>query len=385
MSEEIILGIEGGGTKTAWVLVKDSTVLDSGKLPPSNLRLTPADQLTKIFRALPQRANRIGVFLAGCATHEDRSALLELARKVWPAAKIVVGSDRESGMAACLRDRDGIVVNAGTGSSVTGRRGDQIERAGGWGHILGDTGGAYFVSIRALRLVLRDYDLRRDNRKFAANILAALGLNNFDELVRWAQTADKTDIAALAPIVFAAADEGAVQRIVHASAVALADFTVAVAARLELEAPEVCLMGGLFEHQPDYADMFRTGLREKLPLAPVALATTAPELGAAWLAGGDIENVSDFAAEVADAGPINVTESTNPKSENLERLSSYELVGLFVAEERSVESALRQRIEELAQAIDLASAALSNDGRMCYVGAGTSGRLGALDAAEIPI
>ncbi len=381
---ETILGTEGGGTKTAWVLIKDSTVLDSGKLPPSNLRLTPADQLTRIFRALPQRANRIGVFLAGCATDEDRSVLLKLAREVWPTAQIVVGSDRESGMVACLRDRDGIVVNAGTGSSVTGRRGDQIEGAGGWGHILGDTGGAYFVSIRALRLVLRDYDLRRGNRKFAANILAALGLNNFDELVRWAQTADKTDIAALAPIVFAAANEGAVQRIIHASAVALADFTVAVAARLKLEAPEVCFMGGLFEHQPDYVEMFKTALREKLPLAPVALATTAPELGAAWLAGGNIENTSSFATRALSGSPIIATEAANPKSENLERLSSQELVELFVAEEKSVESALRQRTEELAKAVELASTTLANDGRMFYVGAGTSGRLGALDAAEIP-
>jgi N-acetylmuramic acid 6-phosphate etherase len=384
-SAETILGIEGGGTKTAWVLIKDRTVLDSGKRPPSNLRLTPADQLTKIFRALPRQASRIGAFLAGCVTDEDRSALRKLAREVWPAAQIVVGSDRESGMAACLRDRDGIVVNAGTGSSVTGRRGDQIEQAGGWGHILGDTGGAYFVSIRGLRLVLRDYDLRRGNRRFAANILAGIGLNNFDELVRWAQTADKTNIAALAPIVFAAAaNEPAVERIIHASAAALADFTTAVAARLELEAPEVCLMGGLFEHQPDYADMFATSLREKLPRAPVALATTAPELGAAWLAGGNIENASDLAADTGDASPIIATEAANPKSENLERLSSRQLVELFVAEEKSVESALRQRMEELAEAVDLASATLANNGRMFYVGAGTSGRLGALDAAEIP-
>src|SRR2546421_2019019 len=229
MDDEKILGIEGGGTKTAWALVANGAIIESGKLPPSNLRLTPLDQITKIFHVLPRAVDRIGVFLAGCVTEEDRAVLLKLARAVWPRAKIVTGSDRDSGMAACLRDRDGIVVNAGTGSSVTGRGGKQIEKAGGWGHILGDTGGAYFVSIRALRLILHDYDLRRDDRKFAANVLAALALNNFYELVRWAQTADKTEIAALAPIAFAAANEGeeAVQRIVHASATALAHFTAA--------------------------------------------------------------------------------------------------------------------------------------------------------------
>src|SRR2546423_13966361 len=98
-------------------------IVESGKLPPSNLRLTPLDQITKILRVLPRAVDRIGVFLAGCATEEDRAALLKLARTVWPKANIVAGSDRESGMAACLRDRDGIAGNAGTGSSVTRRSG----------------------------------------------------------------------------------------------------------------------------------------------------------------------------------------------------------------------------------------------------------------------
>src|SRR5436305_15014315 len=209
MDDEKILGIEGGGTKTALALVANGAIIESGKLPPSNLRLTPPDQIAKIFRVLPRAVDRIGVFLAGCATEEDRAVLLKLARAVWPKANIVAGSDRDSGMAACLRNRDGIAVNAGTGSSVTGRRGRQIEKAGGWGHILGDAGGAYFVSIRALRSILRAYDLRSGEREFAGTVLRELGLNNFDELVRWAQTADKTEVASLATLAFRRAQAGA--------------------------------------------------------------------------------------------------------------------------------------------------------------------------------
>ncbi len=383
---ELILGIEGGGTKTAWALVKGETVLDSGKLPPANLRLTSHEQLKSIFRALPREPHRVGLFLAGCATNEDHAALLTLAKDIWPSAKIVVGSDRDSGMAACLRNADGIVVNAGTGSSVTGRRAAQIENAGGWGHILGDTGGAYFVSIRALRLILRDYDLRRGDRRFAASILSALALNNFDELVRWAQTADKTEIAALAPIVFAAASAGEkpVQRIIHASATALADFAAAVAARLELHAPEVRLMGGLFEHQPSYAETFEAVLRDKLPQAKVALGTTPPELGAAWLAAHGKKEGSSFATPAAQVRAPAVTEEANPLTQGLEKLTAGEFVELFLSEEKRVESALRERSGKLAEAVQLAGETLAGGGRIFYVGAGTSGRLGALDAAEIP-
>ena len=212
---ERILGVEGGGTKTAWALVErdgsELRIVDQGKLPPSNLRLTTPDSLRAIFSGLPKQVDRAGVFLAGCSTTEDRQSLSRLCAEIWPNAKIITGSDRESGLAAALEQSDGIVVSAGSGSSVTGRRGDRIERAGGWGHILGDTGGGYFLVIQALRLILREYDLHREEMQFTAKILHALSLNNFDELVRWAQTADKTEIAMLAPVVFEAAASGDVQ------------------------------------------------------------------------------------------------------------------------------------------------------------------------------
>ena len=386
MTGEKILGIEGGGTKTAWALVSDGAIIESGKLPPSNLRLTPPDQIAKIFRVLPREVDRVGVFLAGCATEEDRAALLKLARAVWPKARIVAGSDRDSGMAACLRDRDGIAVNAGTGSSVTGRSGRRIEKAGGWGHILGDAGGAYFVSIRALRSILREYDLRRGEREFAAKILHALGLNNFDELVRWAQTADKMEIASLAPVVFEAArkSDEAARQIIAAGVSALVDFTTAVSMRLQLEAPEVRLMGGLFENQKFYGVAFATALSEKIPGAKVALSDTPPEVGAAWLAAEEELLIAKTEKQTEIAELVASTEEANPKSASLDRLTAREIVELFVTEEKSVEEGLRESADELARAIEMSASTIANGGRMFYVGAGTSGRLGVLDAAEIP-
>jgi len=386
MDDEKILGIEGGGTKTAWALVANGAIIESGKLPASNLRLTPLDQIVKIFRILPREVDRIGVFLAGCVTEEDRAVLLKLARAIWPRAKIVAGSDRDSGMAACLRDRDGIAVNAGTGSSVTGRSGRQIEKAGGWGHILGDAGGAYFVSIRALRSVLREYDLRRGEREFAANILRALGLNNFDELVRWAQTADKMEIASLAPVVFEAArkSDEAARQIIAAGVSALVDFTTAVSMRLQLETPEVRLMGGLFENQKFYGVAFAKALSEKIPGTEVALCESPPEVGAAWLAADERLQLAKTEERAAAVQLISPTEEANPKSANLDRLSAREIVELFVAEEKSVEEGLRQCVDQLARAIELSASAIGSGGRIFYVGAGTSGRLGVLDAAEIP-
>jgi N-acetylmuramic acid 6-phosphate etherase len=385
--------VEGGGTKTAWILVERSgdelNILDQGTLPSSNFRLATPDRLRAIFSELPKQIDRVGVFLAGCGTAEDRHSLSNLCAEIWPGAKILTGSDRDSGLAAALGHGDGIVVNAGSGSSVTGRRGDRIENAGGWGHILGDTGGGYFISIRALRLILREYDLHRGEVQLTAKILHARSLNDLDELVRWAQTADKMEIATLAPVVFEAAGSGdaRVMEIIEEGALVLCEYTEAVASRLHLLAPKVMLLGGLFHRDSIYTHAFRRRLKKNLPDARVATAERAPELGAAWLA-AEMDELTKLRAAPAENSIDNLaaalTEQRNPRSENLEKMSARELVELFVEEERFVQDALRGAIVDLAKAIEIVTGALRKGGRLFYIGAGSSGRIGVLDASEIP-
>jgi N-acetylmuramic acid 6-phosphate etherase len=396
---ERILGVEGGGTKTAWVFVEtvsganasawEFRVLEQGKLPASNFRLTSPERLRAIFAELPKQIDRAGVFLAGCGTEEDRCALKQMCLEIWPNAKIVTGSDRDSGRAAALDHGDGIVVNAGSGSSVTGRRGERIERAGGWGHILGDAGGGYFLSIHALRLVLCEHDLGRSEMDFTAKILRVLSLNNLDELVRWVQTADKMELAMLAPVVFeaATAGDGRMMEIIEEGARVLCEYTEAVASRLHLLAPKVVLIGGLFQRDSIYTHAFRRRLKKNLPDARVTTAERAPELGAAWLAAelGDHVAVREkLARGEIDSLAAALTEQRNPRSENLEKLSPREVVQLFVDEEKFVQDALRHAAADLTRTIEIVAEALRNGGRLFYVGAGSSGRIGVLDASEIP-
>jgi N-acetylmuramic acid 6-phosphate etherase len=394
---ERILGVEGGGTKTAWVLVEsvageptpEFRILDQGKLPPSNLRLTTPERLRQIFTELPTEIDRAGVFLAGCGTEEDRRLLKEICLGIWPKARIVTGSDRQSGLAAALDHGDGIVVNAGSGSSVTGRRGDHIEKAGGWGHILGDAGGGYSVSIQALRLILREHDLRRGAIEFTAKVLHALSLNNLDELVRWVRRANKMEIAMLAPVVFDAATAGDPRmiEIIEEGARVLCEYTEAVASRLHVLAPKVALIGGLFYRDSIYTHAFRRRLKKNLPDARVVVAERAPELGAAWLAVESGDHI-DFRATPSkseiDSLAVALTEQRNPRSENLEKMSGRELVDVFVEEEKFVQGALRAVVVELARAVEIVAESLGNGGRLFYVGAGSSGRIGVLDASEIP-
>lgn len=79
-----------------------------------------------------------------------------------------------------------------------------------------------------------------------------------------------------------------------------------------------------------------------------------------------------------------LTEQVNPNSQNLDQLDSIALVELFNLEDQQTIKAIALAKEDLAKAIDITAKALTNGGRLFYVGAGTSGRLGVLDAAECP-
>ncbi len=79
-----------------------------------------------------------------------------------------------------------------------------------------------------------------------------------------------------------------------------------------------------------------------------------------------------------------LTEQINPHSQNLDSLSTLEIVDLFNQEDTKTIEAIASARMTLAKTIDVTAAAFGQGGRLFYVGAGTSGRLGVLDAAECP-
>ena len=79
-----------------------------------------------------------------------------------------------------------------------------------------------------------------------------------------------------------------------------------------------------------------------------------------------------------------LTEQPNPRSSELDQLQTDDLVGLFVEEDRRPQQAVEGASRELAAAVDGIASRLRRGGRLYYLGAGTSGRLGVLDAAECP-
>ncbi len=392
--EQLVIGVEGGATKTDWIYLRhrggETTRLDEGRLPAANYLLIEPAALERMLRSLPPEATHVGVFLAGCRTLAETARLRELVTSVWPQAEIAAGGDRESGFAAAFGDDDGIVVIAGTGSAVHGRRHGRVEKAGGWGQLLGDRGSGFDIAVHGLRHCLRTFDVEHRTLPLARAFLRELGLNSLNDLVHWAQDADKLAIAKLAPMVFEAAEakDSNIDIILDVCARRLAEYAGAVARRLDFDEPPVRLFGSVFVHQPKYVALFKENLEKHTPRALVEVSTESGALGAAWIATHGViatpalppepppERVREFAGAA--------TEQPNPRSANLDELDTPALVDLFVSDETEVTSALSSRKNELESAVNLVQSAIEDGGHLFYVGAGTSGRLGVLDASEIP-
>jgi N-acetylmuramic acid 6-phosphate etherase len=80
--------------------------------------------------------------------------------------------------------------------------------------------------------------------------------------------------------------------------------------------------------------------------------------------------------------PTGLTEQRNPASQNIDQLSTLEMLGIINDEDAKVALVVRNALPDIARAIDAVVTGIQNGGRLIYVGAGTSGRLGVLDASE---
>lgn len=96
------------------------------------------------------------------------------------------------------------------------------------------------------------------------------------------------------------------------------------------------------------------------------------------------EKVQDLTATLKADLRVLPTEEINAAAPALDSMSSLEIVRLINDEDATVATAIRRALPQIARAIDVIAAAIRRGGRLIYVGAGTSGRLGALDASEIP-
>ena len=409
------LGIEGGGTRTVALLADaHGRLLHRRESGPANLRLLTDAELVAHLRQIATDAphpDAIGIGLAGAREEADRARIRQAAAQIWPGIPCWAGNDLDTAFAVAQADRPAgspapaatVVLVSGTGSCCFGlnARGRAI-KVGGWGHLLGDRGSGYDLALTALRAVVAEFDRTGKWPAMGAQFLSALLLNEPNDLVTWLHGASKADVAAQVRVVFEAAIGGdrLARQIIAGGAAALGADAVRCAHRLAPPGARVefVLTGGVLRGPAVLARPLTRNLRRGWPGASVRTLTGEGAWGAVHLARVEAATRSNRAPtgtpplpmkrcvprQIPDATDVSPTERRNPRSTRLDRLPVIQAIELMLAEEAKTPAILRRQRDVLARLVLRVARALRHGGRLYYVGAGTSGRLGVLDASECP-
>jgi N-acetylmuramic acid 6-phosphate etherase len=388
---------------------------------PANLRLLDDPGLRRHFRTLARKfptPDAIAIGMAGARTDADWKRILSAASQTWPDKPCYSTGDLETALMAAdeLPPRLGrlprVLVLSGTGSCCFGRSVDgRSAKVGGWGHILGDKGSGFEIGLRALKAVVYYYDRDGEWSALGRRLLRALQLNEPNDLIGWVQSASKPDIAALAVEVFAASaggDEIAAD-ILAGAADSLARDAASCAHRLVRKASPVqfILAGSVLLKQPRFAKRVARELKRLWPMAVVSPLTRESAFGALVLARQHFPAarllricsrpvIGTVPRETArgESHPVpfesvasmslSPTEQRNPRSKNLDKLPLSKAIRLMLSEDGKIPAAVLAERRKIEQVVNWIVASFRKGGRLFYVGAGTSGRLGVLDASECP-
>lgn len=295
----ILIGVDAGAShSTAAVANEHGTVLvradgAPGAMRPGEAAAVSARILDTCREALRKaerevRGDVLVVGAAGVGREEERLALQAALEDVGLAPRVAVTVDGAIALQSAFGDAAGIVLMAGTGSVAWARLpSGEATRVGGLGAVVGDQGSGYELARGALRAAGLAIEGRGRRTALSGRLLARLRLTGLGELVRWAATADTPSVAALAPEVLAAAEQGdaVASALVDAGADDLATHVRALADRFPHGAAVgVALGGSLLARNDAYRKRVVARIVADVPVATLRPEPVDPVLGAIQLA-----------------------------------------------------------------------------------------------------
>jgi N-acetylmuramic acid 6-phosphate etherase len=265
--DDLVLAVDGGGTKTAaWLASRTddaAPIAGRGSSGSANFQAVGADAAIRNLNAAVDAAFQDAgaaagsvaaavVALAGSDRDENRRVVERWAQERRLARRVRVVNDAMPVLFAASGQGTGVALVCGTGSFCFGRSHDgRTARSGGWGYLFGDEGSAYAMAVAGLRAAAMAADGRGPATRLLDAFLGRLDLRRPDELVLsvYAMAADRAAVASLAEEVTRAADDGdaVAQEIVQRAAEDLSAMVGAVARKLDFStaAFPLALAGGV--------------------------------------------------------------------------------------------------------------------------------------------
>lgn len=278
-----IVGIDAGGTKTEFLLCDENenvinrVVLGTGN--PNDIGIDACiTLLEKGLDELCQGISPDAIFagVSGGGYGESRERIGAFLRARYPLAHVDNGTDVINLLYCAKTDKPCAALICGTGSALFVRRGGEILRLGGWGHLFDLGGSGYDIGRDALRALLLAEEIEQDNLDtplFAA-LRARLSCSAHDAIADL-YGKGKAYIASLAPLVFEAFESGdaVAQRIIEDNAQIVAD-RISLAIRTWGNLSQIICTGGLFS-----APAFLSALSARVDI-PLIIPSVSPAMGA---------------------------------------------------------------------------------------------------------
>jgi glucosamine kinase len=295
----ILLGIDGGGSKTSCIIGDENSVLGTGTSAGSNVVRVGEVRARKSLGAAirhacaaadisPSRIEKTCVGIAGGALPEVAAVVRRLVSDFVSGEVAVVG-DMVIAMEAAFGAGPGVIVIAGTGSIAYGRNSaGQTARAGGWGFAISDEGSGHWIGRSAVAAVMRTFDEAGADSadRLLDGIMKTWGVTTREQLVVAANKSP--DFAALFPAVVSAAEAGDVTARMELTQAGgeLASLAGIVIARLfgKRRAVPVAVSGGVYGNSAAVRQAFGKRVRAAYPHASLKTTVIDPVNGALELA-----------------------------------------------------------------------------------------------------
>lgn len=304
-----VAGADGGGTKTmVQVMSVTGASLGRRELGSLNVNGQTLEQIRQTLGALVDVLKNtqggldacaaLCIATAGVSNPKAREIILTCLKQLGYSGTVLLAGDQEAALQGAMGKAQGIVLIAGTGSICYGKNetGDSA-RAGGWGYLIDDYGGAYAIGLDILQAIVRAYDGRSEQTCLTQLVFEHLKIQSIPELMGflYAPKTGKQDIAGLAPFI----TQGIMQadwqsgQIVLRAAKELAALVVPVAKTLNMQKGQVALSGSVLSKNQAIANATKQLIHQSLPHFEVITPMQDAAVGAAQMALYHIKNKGD--------------------------------------------------------------------------------------------
>ncbi len=291
------LGIDGGGTKTDFMLAdKNGNILERKVIRGCNPNDVGFNEtfrvLTEGIFAVTQNGSipfeNISVFagLAGCSSVENLPKIKNFLSS-FRFGKYDNHNDAQNAVSAGLGDNDGIAVIMGTGSIAYAKKRKELHRIGGYGYLFGDAGSGFAIGRDTILAALQHEDGMGKKTLIHSMVKELCRGETVLSKIDLFYEKGKREIAKYAPLAFDAyklGDEVA-EQIIKTNLAAVADMIRTGGAKLNTQNIKVALIGGLTAQADTILPLLNSLLEDDLKVYQIFICKKPPVVGALYLAG----------------------------------------------------------------------------------------------------